>query len=452
MEFDAVETRLGDGETVSLRRPRLSFRDLAYGPLGDNVRISLRNAPPVFGLGLLEAVPDEEISAPCGGPGRGRPNHVYDMAAGRMALGRFGLKANQPDLRQQIANAFAEDIGISSYLFPEPNCAAVAAGMPRGGGTRDASSPTRGSRPRSPICAASPCRPGAISTIRASPKGEALFREIGCAACHRETMKLGPVGFAPWLSGTEIHPYSDLLLHDMGEGLADGREDFEAGPRDWRTPPLWGLGLAGRFGTPADFLHDGRARSVAEAILWHGGEAEAAADGFRGLTREERGALLAFLGRSNGDSQRPLPHPPMAGGRPARREISMKREIAPSPAKRGSGERASGQWGDRGKNHETKQTRALGRRQRRRAIASGAALAEQPQPFDLGEIHVGAERKSAPADKKEGRRPGAAAADRLLWRRDHQQSPERDLPARLARSRRQSRGRRRQQLDRRHAQ
>ncbi|WP_306344956.1 di-heme oxidoredictase family protein [Methylosinus sp. Ce-a6] len=109
-------------------------------------------------------------------------------------------------------------------------------------------------------------------------------------------MKLGAVAFAPWPSGTDIHPYIELLLHDMGEGLADGREDFEAGPRDWRTPPLWGLGLAGRYGAQADFLHDGRTRSVMEAILWHGGEAEAAAQGFRGLAREEREALLAFLG------------------------------------------------------------------------------------------------------------------------------------------------------------
>jgi CxxC motif-containing protein (DUF1111 family) len=295
VEFDAVESRLGDGETVSLRRPRLSFRDLAYGPLGDNVRISLRNAPPVFGLGLLEAVPEEEILRYAAGQSRGRPNHVYDMAAGRMALGRFGLKANQPDLRQQIANAFAEDIGISSYLFPEPNCAAVQTECRAAAGSQIELSYTRLEASLDYMRGlAVPARRN-LTDPRVA-KGEALFRAIGCASCHRETMRLGPVGFAPWLSGTEIHPYSDLLLHDMGDGLADGREDFEAGPRDWRTPPLWGLGLAGRYGTPADFLHDGRARSVAEAILWHAGEAATAADGFRGLTREERGALLEFLG------------------------------------------------------------------------------------------------------------------------------------------------------------
>ncbi|WP_400769937.1 di-heme oxidoredictase family protein [Methylosinus sporium] len=293
--FDEIETRLSDGETVSLRRPRLSFRDLAYGPLGDNVRISLRNAPPVFGLGLLEAVPDDEIISYAVGQGRGRPNHVYDMAAGRIALGRFGLKANQPDLLQQIANAFAEDIGVTSYLFPEPNCTAAQPECRAAAGREIELSAARLEASLAYMRGlAVPARRD-LSDPRVA-KGEARFREIGCAACHRETMKLGPVGFAPGLSGTEIHPYGDLLLHDMGDGLADGREDFEAGPRDWRTPPLWGLGLAGRFGTPADFLHDGRARTVTEAILWHGGEAEDAARRFRGLTREERAELLAFLG------------------------------------------------------------------------------------------------------------------------------------------------------------
>jgi CxxC motif-containing protein (DUF1111 family) len=294
VEFNAIETRLSGGETVSLRRPRLSFRDLAYGPLGEATRISLRNAPPVFGLGLLEAVSDEEITSYAAGQGRGRPNHVYDIAAGRTALGRFGLKANQPTLRQQIANAFAEDIGVSSSLFPEPNCTFAEKECRAAAGREIELSDAR-------LDASLAYMRGLAAPVRRNAgdprvaRGEALFRDIGCAACHRETMRLGDVAFAPWLNGTDIHPYSDLLLHDMGEGLADEREDFEAGPRDWRTPPLWGLGLAGRYGTPANFLHDGRARTVMEAVLWHAGEAEAAMQAFRGLTKAEREALLAFL-------------------------------------------------------------------------------------------------------------------------------------------------------------
>ena len=126
-------------------------------------------------------------------------------------------------------------------------------------------------------------------------RGEALFGAIGCAACHRETLTLGAFAPLPEFAGAKIHPYTDLLLHDMGEELADGRADFLAGPRDWRTPPLWGLGLAGKFGASANFLHDGRARGFAEAILWHGGEAQAAADAFRALGAGDREALLAFL-------------------------------------------------------------------------------------------------------------------------------------------------------------
>lgn len=295
--FDEFETTLSDGVVVSMRRPRLSFRDLAYGPIDDATRTSIRNAPPVFGLGLLEAVPEEEIVAYAAaiGPSRGRPNHVFDIASGRRVLGRFGLKANQPDLRQQIANAFAEDIGITSQLFPLANCTAAQSACleaARGAGAE--------LRPAQLAATLDYMRGLAVPARRdvGDPRvqrGQALFAELGCALCHRETFTLGAVAFAPSLEGAAIHPYSDLLLHDLGEDLADGREDFEAGPRDWRTPPLWGLGLAGRYGDAANYLHDGRARSLTEAVLWHGGEARAAADAFRGLSREERAALLAFL-------------------------------------------------------------------------------------------------------------------------------------------------------------
>lgn len=115
--YDDMAVVLADGERVTLHRPKLAFRHLAYGDLGDNARTSLRNAPPVFGLGLLEAVPEPEILA-----GKGKPNYVYDREANARRLGRFGLKANQPSLKQQIGNAFAEDIGVTSSLFPQESC------------------------------------------------------------------------------------------------------------------------------------------------------------------------------------------------------------------------------------------------------------------------------------------------------------------------------------------
>ncbi len=287
--YDDVTVAFEDGEAVSLRRPKFGFHNLAYGDIRAEIRTSLRNAPPVFGLGLLEAVPDAEILA-----GKGKPNYVWDRKANARRLGRFGLKANQPSLKQQIANAFAEDIGITSSLFPEESCTPVQSAC------REASSKTPN---------LSDAQLDAVTTyIRAlsaparrgaeDPKvvaGEAQFHALGCATCHRETLKLGDFPEAPSLSGAAIRPYTDLLLHDMGEGLADGRADYDAGPRDWRTPPLWGLGLAGKGGDGANYLHDARARTLAEAILWHGGEAQDAADRFRRLAKPERDALIAFL-------------------------------------------------------------------------------------------------------------------------------------------------------------
>lgn len=296
LTYDDVTTTLADGAVVAMRRPRLAFRNLAYGPIDSTTKTSVRNAPPVFGLGLLEAVSEADILAyaEANGPGRGRPNFVFDIDSGRRALGRFGLKANQPDLKQQIANAFAEDIGIASALFPDESCTPAQAACLAAGASGVELTPAQLAQTLDYMRGlAVPARRNVEDPqVR---QGEALFSRLGCALCHRETLTLGVFAPVPALSGAAIHPYTDLLLHDMGDDLADGREDFDAGPRDWRTPPLWGLGLAGKFGDGAVYLHDGRARTLAEAVLWHGGEAQAAADGFRALSRDQREALLAFL-------------------------------------------------------------------------------------------------------------------------------------------------------------
>jgi CxxC motif-containing protein (DUF1111 family) len=295
LAYEESNSVLLNGSTVPMRRPILSFRDLAYGPLdAQTTKTSLRIAPPVFGLGLLEAVPEQEILTNAGpnGTGRGRPNYVWDIETGKRKLGRFGLKANQPSLKQQVANAFAEDIGITSELFPHESCSAAQTAC--NAAAREERPELRPSQLASMLDymrgLAAPARRD-VDDARVIG-GEALFHSLGCALCHRETLTLGSFAPVPALSGAAIHPYSDLLLHDMGEELADGRDDFEAGPRDWRTPPLWGLGLVGNR---AVYLHDGRARTPAEAILWHGGEAQSAAEAFRSLPRNERDALLAFL-------------------------------------------------------------------------------------------------------------------------------------------------------------
>jgi len=295
LRYELFETKLADGTIVAMRRPRVAVEDLAYGPLEPETLTSLRNAPPVFGLGLLETVPEAEIVALAAQNG-GRANYVFDIESAATKLGRFGLKANQPGLKQQIANAFAEDIGISSSLFPGENCtpAETACLDAAKGAPQVELTPAQLAEVLDYIRALAPPARRDLGDARVK-RGEALFEASGCAACHRETLTLGPFAPLPALEGAQIHPYTDLLLHDMGDDLADGRGDFLAGPRDWRTAPLWGLGLAGKFGDAANFLHDGRARSIAEAILWHGGEAQAAADAFRKLGAPEREALLTFL-------------------------------------------------------------------------------------------------------------------------------------------------------------
>ncbi|MFD2641982.1 di-heme oxidoredictase family protein [Pseudomonas japonica] len=278
---------LADGETVNLRRPQLLFSELGYGPLGD-IRTSVRVGTPVFGLGLLEAVSAEDLRRMAEEPKadgvRGRVNQVWSVERQRLEPGRFGLKANQPDLMQQIASALQGDLGITSPLSPRQNCAAQQ---------RDCQKALSGGEPEVDALQlmdlhfylAQLAPPQRRDRDRVQ-RGEALFASAGCVACHRPRLQ----------AGTQvIEPYTDLLLHDMGDGLADGREDFLATGREWRTAPLWGLGLIERINPGAGYLHDGRARTLSEAVIWHGGEAEAARDRFSAMAREEREALLQFL-------------------------------------------------------------------------------------------------------------------------------------------------------------
>jgi CxxC motif-containing protein (DUF1111 family) len=290
---------LEDGETVALRAPAVEFRGLTFGPIGAQTMHSLRGAPPVFGFGLLEAVPDEALLVIAEQQRHlgfaGRPNQVWDRSKQITVAGRFGLKANQPSLRQHIASAFLADLGVTSALFPEESCTGVQSqcrAMPPG------RQPELQEHQLDALlfhirALAVPARRNVDDPqVR---RGERLFAQLQCAVCHVPTLATGEFPALPQLGRQTIHPYTDLLLHDMGEGLADGRPDFEAGPRDWRTPPLWGLGLSERVNGNGFLLHDGRARNVSEAILWHGGEAQRSRDAFARLPRVERDALVVFM-------------------------------------------------------------------------------------------------------------------------------------------------------------
>lgn len=285
-----------DGRSVSLRAPQFDLSQAAYGPLDDAVDKGMRIAPPMIGLGLLERIPAEQIRAYAATSG-GRANSVRDIASGEPRLGRFGWKAAQPTVRQQSLVAFAEDLGIRSALIPQAGCGAEQAACLRADLGEEAELEPQ--IEEAVVFYAEHLAPPARRDYDRPEvrSGEVLFEELGCARCHRPQWVTGEDPQRPQLSGQTIFPYTDLLLHDMGPELADGIVEAQAGGRDWRTPPLWGLGHTQTVGgSRAGFLHDGRARTPEEAILWHGGEAAPAREAFMALEASRRRHLLRFLG------------------------------------------------------------------------------------------------------------------------------------------------------------
>jgi CxxC motif-containing protein (DUF1111 family) len=291
-----------DGTDYELSVPSYDLRDLAYGDMAKDVMLSPRTAPQMIGLGLLSAIDEADLLTHADPDDAdqdgisGRPNHVWDVAHEAVAVGRFGWKANQPRLEQQNAGAFVGDIGITSSLFPTQNCTDAQS---------ECQAATSGGEPEvddkhleqidyySKYLAVPARRDITDAQVQ---QGEALFAQLGCTGCHTPTFKTVDLADFPELSQQTIHPYTDLLLHDMGDDLADNRPDFEADGNEWRTPPLWGIGLFKDVNGHTRYLHDGRARNLEEAVLWHAGEAEGAASAFKALAQDERDALVRFLG------------------------------------------------------------------------------------------------------------------------------------------------------------
>lgn len=301
LDYSIETVRFADGTQVELRKPQVQLSELAYGELHPDTRMSLRIAPPMIGLGLLEAIPEQALLANADPDDRdgdgisGRPNRVFDQLSRETVIGRFGWKAGQPSLNQQNADAFFNDMGLSTRLFSGSSCTerqVECRAMPDGGEpevsdailaqvlfyTRNLGVPARRNVDDPQVLA-----------------GKTLFHRAGCQSCHIPQFTTAADAAEPELANQPIRPYTDLLLHDMGEGLADHRPEFEASGREWRTPPLWGIGLTETVSGHSQFLHDGRARNLLEAILWHGGEAEAARQKVLGFDREQREALLSFL-------------------------------------------------------------------------------------------------------------------------------------------------------------
>jgi CxxC motif-containing protein (DUF1111 family) len=300
VDFEEFEVAYPDGRKVKLRRPIFRIDNLAFGPLAPGAKISPRVAPHLAGLGLVEAIAEADIllgEDPLDRDGdgvSGRANYVVDRATQTIRLGRFGWKAGQPSLRQQNAGAFLGDMGITSSLFPDENCPSVQVDCSRAinGGSPELSDQVLDRVTTYTQLLAVPDR--RIADPIAFSKGRENFKSVGCVSCHRESFVTGNHSQALLVNQT-IFPYSDFLLHDMGPELADGRPDGLATGTEWRTPPLWGIGLFPVVNQHSNLLHDGRARGVEEAILWHGGEAEAAKRRFMALSQEDRSLLIGFL-------------------------------------------------------------------------------------------------------------------------------------------------------------
>jgi CxxC motif-containing protein (DUF1111 family) len=296
-----VRGRFADGTPYTLRAPAYGFVDLAYGPMARDVQVSPRVAPQLVGVGLLEAIPASEIErnaaeqAAQPGPIKGVPNRVHDAFAQRELIGRFGWKANTASLAHQTASAFLGDIGITSTRFPDESCSAAQRDCKAApsGGTPEIDDKTLADVVFYQAALAPPARRDAndAQVVR----GQQLFAQAQCSACHRPSYVTASLAASPALANQRIWPYTDLLLHDMGEALADHRPDGRANGKQWKTPPLWGIGLIPDVNGHQRLLHDGRARGVMEAILWHGGEAEASKQQVLKMSKPEREALVRFV-------------------------------------------------------------------------------------------------------------------------------------------------------------
>jgi len=300
IDYKTITKVFSDGHKVTLRSPTVKLSQLAYGQLHNDAKLSTRIAPPMIGLGLLQAIDGatlESLSDPTDNNRdgiSGRVNRVWNQQTQTTDIGRFGWKASQPTLKQQNAAAFNGDLGITSSIFPNNNC------------TTTQKQCIEKEKPLEPevsdniLDAVTFYSHNLAVPIRRNTKaadvikGQQLFKEAKCNTCHIERITTGTSQF-PWLSQQTIEPYTDLLLHDMGDGLADNRSDFLASGSEWRTPPLWGIGLTKTVAGQMHFLHDGRARTLLEAVLWHGGEAQQSTDEVLQFNADQRHALIAFL-------------------------------------------------------------------------------------------------------------------------------------------------------------
>ena len=304
--YAKIPGRFADGESYELLKPSYQLTKLAYGELAPHIGLSVRLAPNIFGMGLLNAIntadllSQEDINDRDGNGISAKYNRVPNVITGATEVGRFGFKAKQPNLHQQVAAAFRDDIGITNTSFPDESCtntqmACNYAAEYGGHSLADLEIPDNRldfTVTFNELLGVPPARNLKSKTVQA---GRTLFYQLQCQQCHRPSYVTDENYPVKELAKQSIWPYTDLALHDMGAGLADGVHEFSANGREWRTAPLWGIGLQKYKTGQQRFLHDGRARTISEAILWHGGEAEPAKQAYLVLTKQQRDALVKFV-------------------------------------------------------------------------------------------------------------------------------------------------------------
>lgn len=296
--YETITETFADGTIINLQKPIYQINSLGYGAIANGILVSPRIANQIIGLGLLEAVSESTILGFAVANSKngisGKANYVYDVESNSQKLGRFGWKANQPSLRQQVAGAFSGDMGITSSIFPKENVpfGVDASQIPNGGSPEISNS----NFDKVVLYSSSLAVPVRRNFDNQNVlKGKQIFNEIECASCHVAKMQTGNSYSIVALRNQTIRPYSDLLLHDMGDDLADNAPDFLANGNEWRTPPLWGIGLIKTVNNHTKLLHDGRANNIEEAILWHGGEGQNAKNKYKQLSIEQRNLLLEFI-------------------------------------------------------------------------------------------------------------------------------------------------------------
>jgi CxxC motif-containing protein (DUF1111 family) len=293
--YEEILGEYPDGTKYVLRKPTYSAENLHYGSLDKETIIAPRIGSALIGLGFIEQIREEDILANEDIDDKnkdgisGKANYVYNPETNRTELGRFTWKASASTVKHQSAAAAHNDMGLSNPLFPSDNCTQKQkecleeAELGKGKHRFD----LNGARLDAITYYLTHLKVPVRKKSKEAKEGERIFEKVGCISCHTSSFTTS--------TGIKIKPYSDFLLHDMGEGLADGRSEFLANRLEWRTAPLWGKGLQKRVSGEANFLHDGRARSVEEAILWHGGEAEVSKNTYMSLDKKSREKLLQFI-------------------------------------------------------------------------------------------------------------------------------------------------------------